>query len=58
MTKHETITHPKTAVSHFMLGRLPRAHDPRVPHLSALLAGKTLRLPPPRSITPRACRRT
>ena len=46
MTKHETITHPKTAVSRFMLGRLPRAHDPRVPHLSALLAGKTLPPPP------------
>jgi hypothetical protein len=25
-----------------MLGRLPRSYDPRVPHLSALLAGKTL----------------
>ena len=46
MTKHETITHPKTAVSRFMLGRLPRAHDPRIPHLSALLAGKTLPPPP------------
>ena len=45
MTKHETVTHPKTAVTHFMLGRLPRAHDPRIPHLSALLAGK--KLPPP-----------
>ena len=46
MTKHETVTHPKTAVTHFMLGRLPRAHDPRIPHLSALLAGKTLPPPP------------
>ena len=46
MTKHETIAHPKTAVTHFMLGRLPRAHDPRIPHMSALLAGKTLPPPP------------
>ena len=46
MTKHETVTHPKTAVTHFMLGRLARAHDPRIPHLSALLAGKTLPPPP------------
>ncbi len=31
---------------HFKLGRLAREHDPRVPHLSALLAGKTLPAPP------------
>jgi hypothetical protein len=46
MTKHEAVTHPKTAVTHFMLGRLARAHDPRIPHMSALLAGKTLPPPP------------
>ena len=46
MTKHETVAHPKTAVTHFMLGRLARAHDPRIPHLSALLAGKKLSPPP------------
>jgi hypothetical protein len=33
----------------FKLGRLARAFDPRVPHLSALLAGQTLP-PPPASI--------
>jgi hypothetical protein len=31
----------------FRLGRLPRAHDPTIPHLSALLAGKTVEAPPP-----------
>ena len=31
----------------FKLGRLHRTYDPRVPHLSALLAGKTLTPPPP-----------
>lgn len=34
---------------HFKLGRLARAYDPRVPHLSALLAEKTL-TPPPASV--------
>lgn len=29
------------------LGRLPRAHDPRVPHLSSLLAGVQVPPPPP-----------
>jgi hypothetical protein len=33
----------------FKLGRTARAHDPRIPHLSALLAGKTLP-PPPASV--------
>jgi hypothetical protein len=46
MTKHESIAHPKSAAGHFMLGRTARAHDPRVPHLSALLAGKSLPPPP------------
>ena len=32
--------------SHFKLGRLHRSYDPRIPHLSALLAGKTLPPPP------------
>ncbi len=32
---------------HYKLGRLRREFDPRVPHLSALLAGKTLSPPPP-----------
>jgi len=31
----------------FKLGRTPRAHDPRIPHLSALLAGQTITPPPP-----------
>ena len=31
----------------FKLGRLPRSFNPRVPHLSAILAGKTLTPPPP-----------
>jgi len=31
----------------FKLGRLHRAYDPRVPHMSALMAGKTLAPPPP-----------
>ena len=30
----------------FRLGRTPRAYDPRVPHMSALMAGKTLTPPP------------
>lgn len=34
---------------HFKLGRLRRAFDPRVPHLSALLAGKVVP-PPPASV--------
>ena len=29
------------------LGRLPRSFDPRIPHMSALLAGKTVAPPPP-----------
>ena len=29
------------------LGRKPRSYNPRIPHLSALLAGKTLAPPPP-----------
>jgi len=33
----------------FKLGRSPRAFDPRIPHMSALLAGKTL-TPPPASV--------
>ncbi len=32
--------------AHFKLGRLHRSYDPRIPHLSALLAGKTLPPPP------------
>jgi hypothetical protein len=32
----------------YKFGRLPRSFDPKVPHLSALIAGKTLS-PPPRS---------
>jgi hypothetical protein len=32
---------------HFKLGRLKRAFDPRIPHMSALLAGRTLPPPPP-----------
>ncbi|MGA8298865.1 MAG: hypothetical protein WCB53_02145 [Terriglobales bacterium] len=31
----------------FRLGRTPRAFDPRIPHMSALLAGQTLTPPPP-----------
>jgi hypothetical protein len=39
---------PKTAHNGaFKLGRLRRTYDPRIPHLSALLAGKTLPPPPP-----------
>jgi hypothetical protein len=34
------------AEHHFKLGRLHRSYDPRVPHLSALIAGKTLPPPP------------
>ena len=30
----------------FMLGRLPRRYDSRIPHLSALIAGRTLAPPP------------
>src|SRR5580704_7048834 len=33
--------------SHFQLGRLHRTYNPRIPHLSALLAGQTLPPPPP-----------
>jgi len=32
---------------HRRLGRTPRAHDPRIPHLSAILAGKQIPAPPP-----------
>jgi hypothetical protein len=31
----------------FKLGRLHRTYDPRIPHMSALLAGQTLSPPPP-----------
>ncbi len=31
----------------FKLGRTPRGYDPRIPHMSALLAGKALPAPPP-----------
>ncbi len=31
----------------FKLGRTARAYDPRIPHMSALLAGKALPAPPP-----------
>lgn len=31
----------------FKLGRTPRSYDPRVPHMSALLAGQTPPAPPP-----------
>jgi len=31
----------------YKLGRLHRTYDPRVPHLSALLAGQTITAPPP-----------
>jgi hypothetical protein len=33
-------------MTNFKLGRLPRTHDPRIPHLSALVAGRTLPAPP------------
>jgi len=33
-------------MSNRKLGRLPRRHDPRVPHLSSLLAGQTVAPPP------------
>lgn len=33
--------------SKLKLGRLKRTYDPRIPHLSALLAGKTVSPPPP-----------
>jgi hypothetical protein len=35
-----------TSHMHFSLGRLPRSHDPRIPHFSALIAGKSLPPPP------------
>jgi hypothetical protein len=35
-----------TTVGHYKLGRLHRTYDPRIPHLSALLAGQTLPAPP------------
>lgn len=35
-----------TSVVAYKLGRLHRTYDPRVPHLSALLAGQTLKAPP------------
>src|SRR5580658_5046284 len=35
-----------TSHVHFSLGRLPRSHDPRIPHFSALIAGKSLPPPP------------
>jgi hypothetical protein len=34
-------------VHHRKLGRNPRTYDPRIPHLSALLAGKQVAPPPP-----------
>jgi hypothetical protein len=34
------------AEHHFKLGRLARTYDPRVPHMSALLAGKPVKPPP------------
>jgi hypothetical protein len=37
----------QTAITSRKLGRTPRSFDPRVPHLSALLAGKTPPPPPP-----------
>ncbi len=40
--------HP-TKTKGFMLGRLHRTYDPRVPHMSALVAGQTLP-PPPTSV--------
>jgi hypothetical protein len=42
-------THAKapTASGSFKLGRLHRTYDPRVPHLSAMLAGQILTPPPP-----------
>jgi hypothetical protein len=37
------------SLTEYKLGRLRRGHDPRIPHLSALVAGRTLP-PPPRSV--------
>jgi hypothetical protein len=37
----------ETTMPEFKLGRLHRTYDPRVPHLSALVAGQTLPPPPP-----------
>jgi len=37
----------KTARRHLKLGRTPRGYNPRIPHLSALLAGKKVAAPPP-----------
>jgi hypothetical protein len=36
-------------MSTYKLGRLHRTYDPRIPHMSALLAGQTLTPPPPRA---------
>ena len=46
MTKHSTIGHTSAVAAHFKLGRLHRSYDPRIPHLSALVAGQTLPPPP------------
>ncbi len=43
MTQATLSKHPAKA---FKLGRLHRTYDPRVPHLSALIAGQTLPPPP------------
>ena len=40
------MSQPKSHISR-KLGRLPRSFDPRIPHYSALVAGKTLAPPPP-----------
>lgn len=46
-TKRRTAMPPrKTAAKTFRLGRLHRTYDPRVPHMSTLLAGRTLAAPP------------
>ena len=49
MAQHATAAHASATpkMSGFKLGRLARSHDPRIPHLSALLAGKSLPPPPP-----------
>jgi hypothetical protein len=48
MTKHAKVETKTTAhaTTHFRLGRLARSHDPRIPHYSALVAGKSLPAPP------------
>lgn len=49
MTTHVTSPHPTAAptTKGFRLGRLARTFDPRIPHYSALVAGRTLPPPPP-----------